>query len=212
MIRILVIAEGKSEAEFITRILSPHLEERQPGRVGVSAIRLSGHYTFPRIRNDVRRCLRTPDPHVAVTTMIDLYKIAGDFPGLKGFMDDMPPRQRVLDLEQRFAESIDDRRFRPYIQLHEFEALVLTDLTALAEQHPKQQKELEELGARLSKQFATPEDVNRITPPSYRILQVVPEYNKVLDGVAALTRIAHPALRARCPHFGEWCDFLETVG
>ena len=211
MTRLIVVAEGQSEFAFIRQILKPHLEERKPGRVGVSALRLSGHYTFARLKNDIQGCLRTPDPDLVVTTMIDLYKIPADFPGVKEPMNDAPPRQRVVHLEVRFAESIDDRRFRPYIQLHEFEALLFTDLGILAEQYPALRKDLKELDERLTKQFQTPEEINRLTPPSYRIRQIVPDYDKILDGVNALARIGLPALRARCPHFGEWCDFLESV-
>jgi hypothetical protein len=211
MTRLIVVAEGQSEGVFITQILRPHLEEHGLGRILVFAPVLRGHYTFASLKKFVLNCLGARDS-VVVTTMIDLYKIAPDLPGLEKSLDDAPPQQRVQYLERRLSEEIDYRRFRPYIQLHEFEALVLTDLAVLAEQYPKLEKDLKELGARLRKQFPTPEHVNRVTPPSRRILQVAPEYDKKLDGVAALAKIGLPTLRARCPHFGDWCNFLETVG
>ena len=55
MTRLIVVAEGQSEFAFIRQILKPHLEGRKPGRVGVSALRLSGHYTFARLKNDIDR-------------------------------------------------------------------------------------------------------------------------------------------------------------
>ena len=211
MTRLYAIAEGQSEAAFITQILKPHLEDRRAGLVEVFAPRLSGHHTFARLSWEVRNCLGKPDADTVVTTMIDLYRIARDFPGLTEPLNDAPAQKRVLHLEGRFNEEIGDRRFRPYIQVHEFEALLLTNLTVLADQYPTFRKELKELAERLNKQFGTPEEVDRDMPPSRRILQVVPEYDKILDGVAALTKIGLPALRARCPHFAEWCNFLETV-
>jgi hypothetical protein len=209
MTRLIVIAEGFTESEFIRQILKPHLERSQP--VQLFAPILRGTFAFAKLKKLILGCLKAQDSPV-VTTMIDLYEIARDMPGLEKSLDDAPPQQRVLHLEKRLSEEIGDRRFRPYIQLHEFEALVLTDLMGLAEQYPKQRRDLKDLGDRLNKEFPTPEDVNRITPPSHRIRQIVPEYDKILDGVAALTKIGLPALRARCPHFREWCDFLETVG
>jgi hypothetical protein len=143
--------------------------------------------------------------------MIDLYKIAGDIPGVKDTLNDSRPRQRVVHLEEQFAQSIGDHRFHPYIQLHEFESLLFTDLGILSEQYPALRKEIEELDERLKKHFQTPEEINRLTPPSYRIRQVVPDYDKILDSVTALSKIGLPALRTRCPHFGQWCNFLESV-
>jgi len=61
-----------------------------------------------------------------VTTMIDLYGplAAGGFPGFT--TDPPPPKEpyaRVAWLERAFLD--DARRFIPYLQLYEFEALVL---------------------------------------------------------------------------------------
>lgn len=209
MTRLIVVAEGPSEAAFIKQILRPHLEECQPGCAAIVASVLRGHYTFAGLKKHLLNCLSARDS-VVVTTMIDLYKIAGDIPGLEKSLDG-PPQQRVLHLEKRLSGEVGDRRFRPYIQLHEFEALLFTDLGILAEQYPQLRNDLKELDERLKKEFQTPEEINRLTPPSRRIRQVVQDYDKILNGVTALSKIGLPALRARCPHFGEWCDFLESV-
>ena len=54
--------------------------------------------------------------------MIDLYALPDDFPGTEAFKGEQDPYRRVEGMEQALAEDIDDPRFMPYIQLHEFEA------------------------------------------------------------------------------------------
>jgi Domain of unknown function (DUF4276) len=212
MIRLYVIAEGLTEVSFVLRLLKPHLESRSPGRVAVSAPRLGGHYTYARLRKFAKRLLGAPESEVMVTTMIDLFRIAGDFPGLADPANQAPPRERVRYLEDRCKEEIADDRFVPYLQLHEFEALVLCDLPLLAEQHPNRRRQIQELAAGLDREFASPEDVNHFQPPSYRIRQAVPEYQKIADGVITTEKIGLPKLRQRCRHFGDWVATLERVG
>ena len=69
--------------------------------------------------------------------------------------------------------------------MHEFEALLFSDCAALAEAigHP-------DLTARLQSirdHFETPEHIDDAptSAPSKRILEIVPEYRKTVDGVVA---------------------------
>ena len=95
----------------------------------------------------------------------------------------MPPLDRVRQLELRCREDFADGRFLPYLQLHEFEALVLSGLAVLAEQRPNRRREIHELAKHLEREFESPEYVNRLNPPSYRIRAAVPEYQKATDGM-----------------------------
>lgn len=169
MTRLYVVAEGLAEVNFVTQLLKPHLEERSVGRVEVSAPNLRGHHTYAGLKKDVRRLLGSPSSAVIVTTMIDLFKVAGDFPGLSDCLSDMRPTDRVQYLEQCCLTDIGDHRFSPYLQLHEFEALVLSDLSVLAELYPSRRKAILELAKRLDQKFESPEHVNRFDPPSHRI-------------------------------------------
>lgn len=65
------------------------------------------------------------------TTMFDLYALPDDFPGYETAKAIGEPYVRVAALETAFAEAINDGRFIPYIQLHEFEALLFAALTIL---------------------------------------------------------------------------------
>jgi hypothetical protein len=77
------------------------------------------------MKNDILRFLaQERGADVFFTTMIDLYAIHSEFPGLAEadkFLRN--PVERVEALEQAFAGDINDGRFVPYIQLHEYEGI-----------------------------------------------------------------------------------------
>ena len=70
--------------------------------------------------------------------MFDFYALPKDFPGVKDAEKLQNDIDKVNCLENALFEDIkkfqgdfDDNRFIPYIQLHEFEALFYTNLSAL---------------------------------------------------------------------------------
>jgi len=209
MTRLLVVAEGLTEVNFATQLVKPHLEEQAPGRITVSAPNLKGYRTYARLRKFVKNLLASPQSGAIVTTMIDLFGIPHDFPGLAETSHEAPAG-RVRLLEQYFTEDVADPRFFAYLQLHEFEALLLADLTVLVEQHPNRSEEIRELVTRLG-EFASPEGVDGRRPPSRWIKAAIPEYNKTIDGPTAASRIGLLRLRERCPHFGQWLRRLENL-
>src|SRR5207247_471396 len=119
------------------------------------------------------------------------------------------PWKRAEDLEKHFFEDVSDQRLIPHLQLHEYEALIFTDVTCLSKFYPKRKRDLHELGKRIKKQFKSPEEVNRITPPSWRIREVVPEYQKPLFGVSAVMDLGIDTVRRECKHFDMWLKKLE---
>lgn len=103
-----------------------------------------------------------------------------------------------------------DRRFFPYLQVHEYEGLLFSDPYAFARSGQ------EALSAQLlavRNGFATPEDINDEpqTAPSKRVLTIYRSYRKVIEGTVAAQHVGIEAMRRQCPHFHQWVSRLETL-
>jgi len=208
--RLYIVCEGLTEVNFVTQLLKPHLEAPDPLLLTVGAPNLKGHYTYAQLKKFVKNLFGPPSSLAAVTTMVDLFKIPGDHPGIAGAPDEASV-SRIRRLEDECTKDIGDHRFFSNLQLHEFEALLLTDLTVLVKQHPNRRKDIVDLAKRLNRDFPSPEHVDMLRPPSYWIKEAVPEYNKTIDGPITASRIGLEGLRERCPHFGQWLGRLEDL-
>jgi hypothetical protein len=149
------------------------------------------------------------------TTLLDLYAMPADFPGVSNAPVG-PPRARVDYLEAAFDADIktdDHWRFMGHLQLHEFEALVLTDTDEVASHFPNRPKAAACLRAAIA--GLAPEDVDEgpQTAPSKRILACIPEYEglKVIAGAIVTEAIGIDRIRAACPHFDAWLSRIEAA-
>jgi Domain of unknown function (DUF4276) len=220
-IRLYVTVEGQAEKEFVDKALMPHLAgfaiDVRP-RVVMTNRKLGkrgGVFDFDKIRGDVGRLMKQ-DTHAEArfTTMIDLYALPSEFPGWNEARKKTIPRERVQVLEQALAKEFAEPRFLPFIQLHEFEALLYCDLNELQRRISDSEAGIKALQADVKD--TPPEDINEgaTTAPSKRIIRHLPIYerNKVRVGAPAAAAIGLNALRNRCPHFGEWLSKLEALG
>ena len=222
--RLHILVEGRTEQTFVRRVRGPHL-----CRVGwqeASATQLvtkrqgsrqwkGGVSRYARVKEDVVGRLRQHGDDVCVTTMIDLYSLPADFPAFAAHQANAEPYRRVAALEAAFAADIADRRFLPYLQLHEFEALLLTDLCPLADVFDLGAGALAPLQAAVRANGDNPElvDDGPTTSPSKRIIAAVPQYagDKASVGPLVAEAIGLEGLRQRCRHFGEWLTKLEQM-
>jgi hypothetical protein len=157
------------------------------------------------MKNDVLRFLAQEKSGVVFfTTMIDLYAIHADFPGLADAekLRHMPYK-RVEALEQAFAEDICDGRFLPYIQLHEFEAYLFSDPTWFRYFYNSHEKQIAALKA-VADSHDTPEliDDGPDSAPSKRIVAELPDYEdaKSAVGPQVAELIGLDVIREKCPH------------
>jgi len=151
---------------------------------------------------------------VRFTSMFDLYRFPSDLPGMDSIAERDPYRrvdQVQAAFEKTIVEELDDNRFLPYLQLHEFEALIMAEPTRLSLVYPARRKEIEGLEASL-RHFASPEHVNLDDPPSKRIERAVPEYGKVAAAAQVTGAIRLDAIRAKCRHFHDWLTRIEALG
>ena len=223
-VRLNIIAEGQTEETFVNLILKPHLSQFS---VGVSARVVTtrkergakyrgGLGTYSKARRDITLWTkRDRNTDVRFTTMFDLYGLPTDFPGYNAAAVQNDPYQRVETLEDALSKDISDRRFIPYIQLHEFEALLLSAPQELDSQFDSRAAGITRLVTMVSR-FSSPEHINdgSNTAPSKRIIREIPEYEgrKASAGPIVAGRIGLPTLRSKCAHFAGWLAKLENLG
>ncbi|WP_168175522.1 DUF4276 family protein [Methylocaldum sp. 14B] len=219
--RLYITVEGQTERKFADEVLRPHLAQYSLDartRVVLTNRTLGkrgGVLDFARIRDDLRRLMREDGNDDALfTTMVDLYALPAEFPGWDEARKKTVPLERVSVLEEAFRAEMGDGRFHPYIQLHEFEALLYCDLTQLQRRIPESGQAIAALAQEVAG-FA-PEDINEgaATAPSKRIIRYLPIYEKtkVRIGAPAAAAIGLPTLRVQCPHFDDWVRKLEGLG
>ncbi len=153
------------------------------------------------------------NPEARFTTMFDLYALPTDFPKLSHADKITEPYKKVVFLENAMREDIRDHRFIPYLQLHEFESLVLANPRMLELEYFEHESAISELEKLLADHQNNPEliDDGRETAPSKRILKRVPEYNKVSVGAVLAGIEGIESLKKKCRHFCDWIDGLEKL-
>jgi hypothetical protein len=219
MVRVHVLVEGQTEETFVKSVLQPHFNPRgtylfprligKPGHKG-------GIGEYPRAHRDILAALKQ-DEGALCTTMFDYYGMPSGWPCRESARE-KPFGERpgtveaaiLADISAELGAGFNRDGFIPYVQMHEFEALLFSNPKLLADG-------LELVNdsetRRIRDQFESPEEINdsRQTAPSKRIITLNPGYSKVLDGIRISRNIGLDAMRAQCPHFGEWIQKLEAL-
>ena len=222
-VRLNFIVEGQTEEAFVKQILKPHLAELSvwvnarcvmTSRRGGIKYR-GGISKYTQVKNDINAWTKEDqNPDARFTTMIDLYGLPTDFPGYEDAQRKEDPYERIRILENSFKDNIVDHRFIPYFQLHEFEALLLSDPQKFDAQffdHGTKIKELVDLVSG----YESPELINdgKTTAPSKQIINKIPEYAKMKASAGPIIagKIGLPSLRSKCMNFNQWLERLEAL-
>jgi hypothetical protein len=169
--------------------------------------------TFSHALADMKTWLKEDQSaDVRFSMMIDLYSLPHDFPDYASGMARPTGRERANALQQSLARVIADDRFIPYLQCHEFEALVLVDPPRIGSLYEVPNARMQALCQECAA-FPTPEDINlgEHSHPKYRIEQAVQSYDENVAGPLLAEAIGLGTLRAQCPHFGDWLTRLEGL-
>ncbi|MCK5796674.1 MAG: DUF4276 family protein [Deltaproteobacteria bacterium] len=218
MIRVYVVVEGQTEEAVVKSILEPHLSSMGvylfPIIVKTSPGHRGGGTHWAKWENDIRNLLKQHKGQgVRVTTLFDLFRLPKGFPELDEHGADTNTSRRCDALAKAIDEIFDDRRFIPYLQRHELEALVLASLDGLEEFFDDSDalKGLSDLKNEIGDQ--APEDINDgpETAPSKRLMRYIPGYSKTLHGPMAIEDTGLQAVRERCPRFDQWIKILEAL-
>jgi len=220
MSKVVAVVEGKTEQTFIRDVLAPALAEKgvfvSPRLVGKPGHK-GGNVKYPRVRKDILALLKQ-EPELYCTTMFDFYALPSDWPGYEESRSQSYPlnAERIEiavaeDIKLILGSSFDSRRVIPYIQMHEFEALLFSDTTILSQtiQTIDRKDDLQSL----VRQCGSPEEIDDDPnhAPSKRILRIAPDYQKVIQGAIVARRIGLTAIRQKCPRFHEWIIKLEST-
>jgi hypothetical protein len=145
-----------------------------------------------------------------VTTMFDYYALPDTFPG-KTSVPNGNCFQKAQYLENELAADINSKRFIPYLQLHEFEALLFSSTMTIATtmNEPNRVGALDDIMRR----FRSPEEINdnRDTCPSARIKKIFPNYRKVLHGSRISNAIGLRTVLGGCDRFKSWYDKISNL-
>ena len=211
MIRLAVSVEGKTETEFVKKVLSDYLlrleilsipvplGNTRPNRTRRAG---GGNVSVERLVTEMVDLSRRYD---AVTSLVDFY----------GFLrkGDRSVEELEEHLVQQIEEQIpDSRHVFPYVQKHEFEGLLFSDTAAFGAPECDAEWDIKAL-ASIRRQFQTPEDINDSpeTAPSKRISNVLPGYDKPLHGPLVAKETGLEKIRAECPRFHVWLTRLERL-
>ena len=221
-IRLNITTEGPTELRFVKDVLSKHLQpynifcDHRSVLTSKEYHKRGGMTNYAKAKKDIQQWMNSENSSdTRFSTMFDYYALPNDFPGYSDAQKLANPYDKVKCIEEAFAKDIDDNRFIPYIQLHEFEALLFSDLDVLLLEYEGKNKEIDNLKTILSQSphENNPELINdkKETSPSHRIIAQIPEYQKVSSGSLIADLISIDVLRSKCSHFNEWLTKLEKL-
>jgi hypothetical protein len=195
MARLRVLAEGQTEETFVNDVLAPHLYGK--GYLSVTAKLMGnsrnrnhrgGIQNWPSIRDEILEDLRN-DKSLYVSVMVDYHALPGSDNQVKSWpgrsdAKNLPLDEKALHIEDCLKAGISgkldgdwgNKRFFPYIMMHEFEALLFSDCQGFAEGMGRADL-YRELQA-IRDQFSSPEAINDSphTHPSKRVELLMPTY------------------------------------
>lgn len=221
-----VLCEGQTELRFASKVLSTYLVLK--GIIVLPQLLITsskknargGIISYQQAKRDLTFMIRgAHDSEQEVhyfTSMFDLYALPDDFPGFAE-ASALKDYCQVVKLEEAFGKDVNYYKFIPYIQLHEFEALVLCDIDGLKDSYPNAAKELTELKNEVTAQYGdNMEMVNNSvnTAPSKRIIKALKDeyhYDKPKTGTEITDKIGIDALRVKCQHFNDWLTKIEII-
>mgnify|MGYP000862792366 FL=1 len=207
---VIIICEGPTEEVFCSNLLSQYLQNSC--RIEIRL--LGGNCNWQRIKDMVEKALKQ-QKNALVTTFFDYYGVkTKKFPNWKETVgiNKANVRERIEILENGMLEEIDSNlryRFIPYVQLHEFEALLFNNIEVFDEMFEFEQYDRAEL-LNIFNEFPDPEmiDQGTETSPSHRLIKIIPAYRKVIQGNAIAEKIGIEQIRQKNKHFNDWIEQL----
>ncbi|MCI5147601.1 MAG: DUF4276 family protein, partial [Candidatus Electrothrix sp. AR3] len=218
--------EGQTEQTFVRDILAQEMACNgmylYPVVIGTPGHK-GGDIRFSRAKKDIGNLLKQRD-NIFVSTMFDYFRIDTDWPGKSEVSQKIQNGETLTATEkaeilenathddkivQIFSKYDARKRFIPYIEMHEFEALLFSDTDILAEKTGISRGEL----VSITELYNNPEEINDdpAKAPSKRLESLLDGYRKVAMGKIIAEAIGIQTVRQQCPHFNQWIIKLESL-
>lgn len=210
---IYIIYEGPTEEEFVNKILRPYfilhqIYDVRPILMTTSKGHKGGDVNYDRLKFNINELLKR-ETNILVSTFIDFFRLKTDLPKFEEAQSIQNKIQRVDYLEQALADAINNPRFIPYIQLHEFEGLLFAAKDGFEFLPDLRSSNLSSLLLAVEEKN-NPEELNdgELTAPSKRLERLIPGYRKPFHGplIAKINQI--DILLERCLRFKTWVETL----
>lgn len=218
-INVYVIVEGQTEQTFVREVLAPVMGHKgiflHPALIGKPGHK-GGDIRFERAKGDIGRFLKQRSS-TYISTMFDYFRLESSWPGNISIPGSPTAIEKAKKIEtttfgrikELFPDHNVDGRFIPYIEMHEFEALLFSDASILADKIGVNKVEIEDI----LNEFEDPEEIDDgpDTAPSKRLISLRSGYRKVAMGKTISEAIGIQAIREKCPHFDTWLTKLEQL-
>ncbi|MBF1593842.1 DUF4276 family protein [Prevotella melaninogenica] len=219
MKRLVIIAEGETEESFVNNILCPFFCSKGIYN-SIQCFKTKhshgGMSKYSYIKKDILNIIYEKD--VVVSMMIDFYRLPSDFPGFNDLKVTQTHQEQANLLETRIKKDLENSQnqlfdnFIPYIQLHEFEALVFASISGIDSLFERSEMDYNGL-MNVIQQYPNPEDINNHpdTAPSVRLKKLISGYNKVLHGIDIINTVGMAELLEKCPRFKTWIESMAEA-
>ena len=223
MKRLIIIGEGQTEQAFCKDVLQPHFVHKHI-YIDNPTISKSGGgiVAWKHLMADINRFLKG-ESQCVVTLLIDFYGINDkhEFPAWEAAKMIPDKSKRMAHLESAMADEIGadyQHRFIPYIQVHEFEAVLFSDRKIFERCFTANEYQDYALLEATFNEYDNPEDINDSpeTAPSKRMEKIVRDYTtkpstKSFWGPMLAQEIGLQKIRSKCPRFNAWINKLENI-
>ena len=213
MKRLCIICEGQTEGAFVERLLAPHLWKKSKISTHPSLLKTragqrgGGNVSVPRLGKHISREYHKSD---FITTLVDYY----GFKNVNGRSKAQLEQDILNEAQNLIGQSFNAHYVRPYVQMHEFEALLFSDISRFQLHDDWNNKSATKL-QQVCNRFATPEHINNgiQTAPSKHLDNIFPGYgkNKTLYGPLIAEDIGLAKIRQECLLFNNWIGQLEKL-
>lgn len=209
-----VLVEGQTEEEFFKENLIPYFADREifevrPIKISTKVGFKGGFVKYDHLKRDAEIYLKQRNDTI-VSTFVDYFRIPNSLPEYDKCQAIHNVDDRINCLENAMKTDIGSERFVPYIQKHEFEALLFSSNRGF--EYCFEAKKAKET-AKIVDSYPNPEEINDqpTTSPSNRLKNIRPIYDKVLEGSTIALEVGLNTIIEKCPRFRNWVETLVDL-